>query len=106
MKLILPILVAALLHAAPVHADCDKAQAREVVEAFTTSGMASREENGITVWYHWRGQWHTLGKDKQMRLIHGLAAVEHCLRPGVTTRIRFAGKDVARGNAQGVQVIE
>lgn len=41
-----------------------------------------------------------------MRLIHGLAAVEHCLRPGVTTRIRVAGKDVARGNAQGVQVIE
>lgn len=107
MKFFIPILIVSfLVFGGIAQAQCDKTEAKNIIQSITDSGIASREDSGITVWYHWKGPWHSLGKDRQLRFISGLAGVEDCLRPGVTTRIRFAGKDVAKGNSGGVELLD
>lgn len=87
-------------------AECNKNEAKDVINTITSSGVATREESGITVWYIWKDNWYGLPKEQRYSFINGLAGVEDCLKKGVTTRIRVAGKDVARGNRRGVELLD
>lgn len=87
-------------------AECNQNEAKEIINAIVSSGVATREESGVTVWYIWKDNWYGLPKEQRYSLISGLAGVEACLKRGITTRIRVAGKDVARGNIRGVELLD
>lgn len=81
--------------------ECDKAEAKELINTIVQSGLAERQESGITVWYIWKANWYGMPREQRYNLISGLGGVEQCLAPGRATRIRVAGKDVARVSPSG-----
>lgn len=81
--------------------ECDKAEAKEIINAIVRDGLAERQESSITVWYIWKANWYGMPREQRYRLISGLGGVEQCLAPGRATRIRVAGKDVARASSSG-----
>ena len=106
MKRFIPVIFAAILLSSPANAECDREEAATVVQQVIENKLAVRHDDGQTVTYTWYAPWHRLSFQQKNSIANGLTAVEECLRPGTTMTLRFAGKDVARGNAQGVQVIE
>lgn len=83
--------------------ECDKAEAKEIINAIVQSGLAERQDDpsSITVWYIWKANWYGMPREQRYNLISGLGGVEQCLAPGRATRIRVAGKDVARVSPSG-----
>ena len=109
MKRIAGFLLAGAVALAPVcaKAECDKAEAKSIVNTILKNKLATREVVNVTTWYHWRTGWYNLPYEQQYKFINGLAGVEQCLRgPLVTTRIEFLGEDVAKGGPGGVEVLK
>lgn len=107
MKIALMVLLVLSIYAPSIsHAECNKKEAASIVRSIVDGEAASREDGGITIWYTWRGNWSGMSKDQKYKLIQGLSGVEHCLKPGVTTRIRAYGRDVAKGSARGVELLD
>ena len=109
MKRLAGILLAGAMALAPVcaGAECDKAQAKNLVMAVVEGGLATREVVNVTTYYHWKTGWYNIPYEQQYKFISGIAGVEQCLRgPMVTTRIVFLGEDVAKGGPGGVEVMK
>ena len=98
--------VGVLLCPLTVKADCDQKEAKSIIKKVVNGGVASREDQTITIVYTWKANWHSMSKDKQYSLAEGLGAVERCLRPGVTMRIRAAGRDVAKSGNFGTELFD
>lgn len=81
--------------------ECDKTEAKEIINSIVRGGLAERQESGITVWYIWKANWYGMPREQRYNLLSGLGGVEQCLAPGRATRIRVAGKDVARVSPSG-----
>lgn len=95
------VCAAVLFSVSEGHCKCNEAEAKEIINAIVQGGLAEREESGITVWYIWKANWYGMPREQRYRLISGLGGVEQCLAPGRATRIRVAGKDVARASSSG-----
>lgn len=107
MKKILLAAMAVFVFSVPASAECNQNEARSIIQQIVNGGLADRQdEGGITIWYVWKGNWYGMSKEQQFGLIDGIAGAEHCIRPGVATRIRVAGKDVARGSIRGVELLD
>ena len=98
--------VGVLLCPLTVKADCDQKEAKNLIKKVVNGGLASREDQTITIVYTWKANWYSRSKDKQYSLAEGLGAVERCLRPGVTVRIRSAGREVAKSGNFGTELFD
>ena len=87
-------------------AECDQKEAQKIIKQVVNGGVATREDQTVTIVYTWKANWHSMTKDKQYSLAEGLGAVERCLRPGVTMRIRSAGRDVAKSGNFGTELLD
>lgn len=87
-------------------AECDQSEAKTLIKKVVNGGLASREDQTVTIVYTWKANWYSMSKDKQYSLAEGLGAVERCLRPGVTMRIRAAGRDVAKSGNFGTELFD
>ena len=108
MKKVIGLLVVLViaLFTCPANADCDKVEAQNIIKSVVQGGLAEREVSHFTTYYHWKTGWYTIPYEQQYKLISGLAGVEQCLREGpVTTRIRFLGRDVAKGGPKGIEIM-
>jgi len=109
MKRIAGFLLAGAVALAPVcaGAECDKAEAKSIVDSIVHGGLATRKFVNVTTYYQWKKGWYSMSYEKQRKLIGSLAGVEQCLRGGpVTTRIVFMGEEVAKGGPGGVEVMK
>ena len=88
------------------NADCDQKEAKNIIKKVVNGGVASREDQTITIVYTWKANWHSMSKEKQYSMTQGLGAVERCLRPGVTVRIRSAGREVAKSGNFGTELFD
>ena len=98
--------VGVLLCPLTVKADCDQKEAQTLIKKVVNGGVVSREDQTVTIVYNWKANWHSMSKEKQYSMTQGLGAVERCLRPGVTVRIRSAGREVAKSGNFGTELFD
>lgn len=89
-----------------VNAECDQKEAQTLIKKVVNGDVASREDQSVTIVYNWKANWHSMSKEKQYSMAQGLGAVERCLRPGVTVRIRSAGREVAKSGNFGTELFD
>ena len=57
-----------------VKADCDQKEAKNLIKKVVNGGVASREDQTVTIVYNWKANWHSMSKEKQYSMTQGLFA--------------------------------